>query len=134
MKKKFTILLLAVVATGFILCGCGSPPDLKGTWRQVNSNSDTTWQEATITDSTITINWISNNGDTSMLYWEGSYTAPTSTDTPYTWTSNGDTEKMSQSVLGSVDPTKDITYDGKQITYTTTSMGISMTVKLEKQN
>ena len=34
------------------------------------------WMEAAITADTITIQWVSDNGDTKSLYWKGTYTAP----------------------------------------------------------
>ena len=52
------------------------PADLTGTWKQTNSGSDDSWMEAEITADTITIQWVSDNGDTKSLYWKGSYNAP----------------------------------------------------------
>ena len=52
------------------------PLDLTGEWTQSNKNSEDSYQIATISGETITINWVSNGGDTKSLYWAGSYVAP----------------------------------------------------------
>ena len=48
------------------------PADLTGTWKQTNSGSTDSWMEAEITADTITVQWVSDNGDTKSLYWKGS--------------------------------------------------------------
>ena len=51
-----------------------------GEWTQSNKNSEDSYQVATLSGDTITINWVSNGGDTKSLYWAGSYVAPTEGD------------------------------------------------------
>lgn len=109
------------------------PANLIGTWKQTNSNSADTWMEAEITADTITIQWVSDNGDTKSLYWKGTYTAPDKAG-DWKWTSQGDTAAMQASLLGSQDATKDFTYtetDG--VSWETTAMGTTVTVKTAKQ-
>lgn len=48
------------------------PADLTGDWKQVNSSSDDSYQQATISGDTIEIYWVSDNGDSKSLYWAGS--------------------------------------------------------------
>lgn len=109
------------------------PANLVGTWKQTNSNSTDTWMEAEITADTITIQWVSDDGDTKSLYWKGTYTAPDKAG-DWKWTSQGDTAAMQASLLGSQDATKDFTYtetDG--VSWETTAMGTTVTVKTAKQ-
>lgn len=98
MKKLLYITLSAVLMLG-MLTACGepkqdapetdpaTPPDLVGEWKQTNSNTDDTWQSATIRGDTIEVYWVSDGGDTKALYWAGTFDAPTTADEPYTWES-----------------------------------------------
>lgn len=108
-------------------------PDLTGTWKQVNSNSQDTYHEATITSDTIEINWIMDNGDTKSLYWAGSFTPPTTADEPYTFDSVNDTEKTTPALLASGDETKTFTYENGQLSYEASAMGTTQTVRMEKE-
>lgn len=107
------------------------PPDLTGEWVQVNSDSEDSYQTATITADTITVNW--NASDTTALYWAGSFEAPTTADEPYTWDSANDTEQTANALLASPDETKTFTYEDGQISYSVSAMGVTTTVKLEKK-
>lgn len=109
------------------------PADLTGTWKQTNPGSTDSWMEAEITADTITVQWVSDNGDTKSLYWKGSYNAPDKAG-DWKWTSQGDTAAMQASLLGSQDATKDFTYtkaDG--VSWETTAMGTTTVVKTAKQ-
>ena len=140
MKKL--VVLAAACALSLALAGCGSgeagtnaepaqPADLSGTWVQVNSNSEDSYQEAVISGDTIEINWISP--DTKSLYWAGTYVAPTTADEPYTWVSENDTEKTSVALLASSAETKDFTYEDGQLSYEASALGTTMTVRMERQ-
>lgn len=153
MKKKLVVLLLAAtMSLSVVACGGEKesakkaeapktetakeeekkePTDLTGTWKSEDNNGS--WQEATITDSTIEINWVSDNGDTKSLYWAGSYDAPTEYVEEYSWTSNNDHEKTDMALLASGDDTKDFTFKNGVISYEASAMGTTTTVKLEKQ-
>lgn len=109
------------------------PPNLTGEWKQVNSNSESTWQAAEIKDGTITVYWVSDNGDTKSLYWAGTYVAPTTPDEPYSWDSAGDRSKMDSALLASQDETKTFTYENNQLSYSASAMGSTTTVRMEKQ-
>ncbi len=140
--KKILALLLALILC-FCMVACGSeqtandepaePLDLTGTWTQVNSNSDDAWQEAVIEGDTITINWISDGGDTKSLYWAGSYDEPTEAVAEYAWTSNNDHEQTDAALLASDDDTKDFVYTDGHLTYEASALGSTMTIRLEKK-
>ena len=51
----------------------------------------------------------------------------------YSWTSQGDKEKMSSSLLASQDATKDFKYTDGEITYSSIAVGTTTTVHLKKQ-
>lgn len=108
-------------------------PDLTGTWKQVNSKSQDTYHEATITSDTIEINWIMDNGDTKSLYWAGSFTPPTTADEPYTFDSVNDIEKTTPALLASGDESKTFTYENGQLSYEASAMGTTQTVRMEKE-
>lgn len=108
------------------------PPELTGTWKQVNSNSETSYQTAVIQGETIEVYWTDESTDTDSLYWAGSFSAPTTTDEPYTWDSKNDTQKTSSALLASGDDTKTFTYENGQISYSVSAMGTTQTVKLER--
>lgn len=108
------------------------PADLAGDWKQSNSQSSDSYQEATITADTIEINWVSDGGDTTSLYWAGTYTPPTQAGS-FTWTSTNDTSKTDGALLASGDATKDFSFDGSQISYKVSALGTTTTVKLERK-
>ena len=143
--KRFRALVLALCLC-FALAACrggGSqesetpetpapPLDLTGEWKQVNSNSEDSWQSATITGDAIEVYWVSDGGDTKSLYWAGSYIAPETSEESYTWDSVNDTEKTETALLASSDETKTFTYEAGQISYEVSALGTTTTVRLEK--
>lgn len=108
-------------------------PDLKGTWKQTDSKSEKSYQQATITPEAITVDCVSDGGNTTSVYWVGTFEAPTGADGPYTWTSQRDEAATQSALLASSDATKDFTYDGDTISYKVTAMGTTVSVKLKKQ-
>lgn len=146
--KKLAIISLCVALLITIFTGCSSTPtssgngsnnhekqipDLTGEWKQENSKSDKSYQAATIIDDTITIYWVSDNGDTKSLYWAGSFVAPTTADEPYSWTSKNDHSKTESALLASTDDTKTMKYQNGVLSYEASAMGTTTTVKLKKQ-
>ena len=144
MKKILPIALSSVLMLG-LLTACGgtnqsepkdepvTPPDLVGEWKQTNSDAEDAWQAATIAGDTIEVYWVSDNGDTKALYWAGSFDAPTTADEPYTWESENDKDQTDMAILASGDDTKAFTYQDGVISYEVSAMGVTQTVKLEKQ-
>ena len=109
------------------------PADLTGDWKQVNSSSDDSYQQATISGDTIEIYWVSDNGDSKSLYWAGSFEEPTTADEPYSWESKNDHDKTDSALMASSDDTKKFTYEKNQISYEASAMGTTTTIRLEKQ-
>lgn len=81
-------------------------------------------------DGYIEINWMSK--DSKSLYWAGTYIAPESAVTEYSWTSENDKDKTSSALLASGDDTKDFTYKDGVISYEVSAMGTTKTMKLTK--
>lgn len=146
--KKVVMISLCIIMLTTMFIGCSNKdissgngsnasekqiPDLIGEWKQENSKSDDSYQAATITGDTITIYWVSDNGDTKSLYWAGSFDAPTTTNEPYSWDSKNDHSKTENSLLASGDDTKTITYQNGILSYEASAMGTTTVVKLKKQ-
>ena len=88
---------------------------------------------ATIEGSTITVSWISGNGDTESLYWAGSFKAPSKAVNEYAWTSRNDKEKTGGALLASSDDTKEFAYQYGVISYEVSALGTTTTIKLKKE-
>ena len=110
-----------------------TPPDLTGEWKQTNSSSEDAWQSAEIAGDTIEVYWVSDNGETKALYWAGTYTAPTTADEPYTWQSQNDKDKTGTALLASGDDEKMFSSAEGVLSYEVSAMGVTQTVKLEKE-
>ena len=108
------------------------PVDLTGSWK--SEENDGAWMSADITADTITVNWISDNGDTTAIYWVGTYQAPTEYIEEYSWTSERNKEQTDNALLASTDDTKDFTYSDatKELSYQVTMSGVTTTVQLTK--
>lgn len=133
-KRTLCAIFAALMALSLTACGgntASQPPDLTGSWTQINSNSEDSYQTAVITGDTIEINWTNAESDTNSLYWAGSFVAPTTTDEPYTWDSVNDKSKTSSALLASGDDAKTFTYEDGNISYSVSALGSTQTVKLE---
>lgn len=135
MKKAVILCMLGIIC---LFGGCNENnnksskiADFSGTWRQTNSGSS--YQEATISGDTIEIFWMSDNGNTKSLYWAGTYVAPEGEVDEYSWDSVNDHEKTNASMLASSADTKTINYKDGQMFYEVSAMGTTSTIKLEKQ-
>lgn len=106
------------------------PLVLTGTWE--SENKDGSYQEAIISDSTISVNWVSDDGATTSIYWIGTYTAPSSNSDEYSWTSERDKEKTDSAIMASSDDTKDFTYKDGKISYSVSLLGTTTTCELTK--
>jgi hypothetical protein len=104
-------------------------PNLTGKWEQSNKKSEDSYQAATIKGDTIVIDWVSDGGDTTSLYWAGSFEAPTEAG-HYSWKSQNDTTKTANALLASSDKTKTFTYDNGEISYKVSALGTTTTVRL----
>jgi hypothetical protein len=108
-------------------------PDLIGNWKQNNSASNDGWMTATISNNTITANFVTDNGDTTSLFWVGTFVPPTDDASSYTWTSTRDTAATDSALLASTDPTKDFTYENGEISFSVSIAGSTATVRMSKQ-
>ncbi len=156
-KTKSSFLLSIIMAVSFTACssanpqpsvnlnstGSGSisgssgstttvPPDLTGQWKQINGNSDDSWHSATITKDSIDVYWVVDGGETTALYWAGTYKSPTTTNEPYSWDSENNRDKTKLALFASGDDIKTFTYENGQISYSASAFGTTTTVKLEK--
>ena len=89
--------------------------------------------EAEIKDGTITIYLVNKKEDTKMLYWQGTVPTPDTTEDKYDFTSEADTEALSQSLLGSQDKTKDFKYENGVLSFDFTALGTTKTIKMERE-
>ena len=135
MKKALSLFLCAILLRSLTACGgkkSKEPADLTGQWKQSNSSSKDSYMTATISGDTIEIYWTSETDDSKSLYWAGTFTAPTTADEPYVWTSENDHSKTDTALLASMDDTKEFTYQKGVISYSASALGTTTTVKLEK--
>lgn len=106
--------------------------DLTGGWKQSNPNSEKSYQQATITADKMTVEWVTDGGNTTSIYWVGTFAAPTDASEPYTWTSKRDAAATKSALLASSDATKDFKYEGGTISYKVSALGTTTTVNLKK--
>lgn len=133
MKKIILTAAAALLCAALVACGSEKTADLTGTWKQTNSGSEGSYQEATISGDTIEIYWVSDGGDTKSLYWAGTYEAPSEPVDSYSWDSVNDKSKTDGALLASGDDTKTITFEDGVLSYSASALGTTTTVKLEKQ-
>lgn len=108
------------------------PLNLTGTWRAEGETEDS-WQEAVIADGTITVDWVSDGGDTRSVYWVGTYEAPTEDVESYKWESAGDTEAMATALLASTAESKEFSYEDGKLVWEVSMLGTTKTVRGERQ-
>ena len=141
MKTKISALLtFLIIVLSFTGCSnqeavneeTNEPLVLTGNWEQEDMNPDG-YQAGYITDDLIEIYWISDGGNTTNLYWSGSYEAPTaeSGDT-YSWVSKNDTTRTYNSIFASSDDEKQFTYSDGKLSYEVTALGATSTISLVK--
>lgn len=142
-KKLLALILIGTMAMSFTACGGGSksnessnesstsssPTDLTGVWD--SEDNEGSYQEATISDGYIEINWVDADG--TSLYWAGTYTAPEKAVKEYTWVSENDKEKTESALLASSDDTKEFTYKNGVISYEASAMGTTTTIELKRK-
>ena len=135
MKKALSLFLCAILLLSLTACGgtkSKEPADLTGQWKQSNSGSKDSYMTATISGDTIEIYWTSETDDSKSLYWDGTFTAPTTADEPSVWTSENAPSQTDTALLASMDDTKEFTYQKGVISYSASALGTTTTVKLEK--
>ena len=106
------------------------PLDLTGNWAQKGKEGSDSFQAGYIQDGIIELFWITDNGNTHMLYWSGSYDAPTSSGDEYTWDSVNDKIKTDSALMASTQDTKTFDYKNGEISYEVSIMGQTGTITL----
>lgn len=110
------------------------PLDLSGKWHATNSADEASATfEAEIKDDVITIYFVNKKEDTKSLYWQGTVPVPDTTDDKYDFTSEADTEALSQSLFGSQDKTKDFKYENGVLSFDFSALGTTKTIKMERE-
>jgi len=157
MKRK---LAMAMLACTIVLAGCGSsntdttstetatdaatteakaeastveevePLSLVGNWMQEGKEGEDSYQAGYVSDDRIEIYWVLDGGDTTMLYWSGTYDAPTEDVSEYTWDSVNDTTRTGSALMASGDDTKTFSYADGKISYDVSIGGETATVTL----
>lgn len=110
------------------------PQELLGEWVQVNSNSEDSYHIATITENEINVYWYMASDGTKALYWSGSFSLPENLGKSYSWDSENNTDQTETALLASSDEMKSFTYSNGCITYEVSALGVTQTVKLEKES
>jgi hypothetical protein len=85
---------------------------------------------AVVTDNGIEIQWA--NGDSSALYWKGTFPVPQKLVAKFTIVSEGDLHAMDESMLGSKDLEKTFTYENNTINFSLTAIGVTTKVHLSR--
>lgn len=147
--RKFLIPLASVVTIaiiGFLLAtsviedgtarATTSNNILTGDYHQVKNKDASTQFSATIREGEIKIVLLMDSGeegdaDAAGTYWAGTFDTSNTSDV-FQVLSQGDTETMSYSVLGSQDKTKVFEYDNGILSFRFTVMGITETIYLSK--
>lgn len=108
--------------------------DLSGKWHATNSADEASATfEAEVKDGVITIYFVNKKEDTKSLYWQGTVPTPDTTEDKYNFTSEADTEALSQSLFGSQDKTKDFKYENGVLSFDFSALGTTKTIKMERE-
>lgn len=107
-------------------------PDLSGDWVYTNTDNKDDALIASIDDGVITVEWDLQSTGIRGIYWVGTFEAPTTTDEPYTWTSQRDTVATYSELLASTSDTKDFTYEGDTISFDVSIQGDTANVQMKR--
>lgn len=149
--KKF--LAFGSLAIALLIGGCSGPDssssdqisagqestvsDLTGVWsdKTVETvDSEDTWMEAVITEGTISIDWVSDGGDTRWIYWVGTFDSKIEGALPQKVFSERNAEETDRALLASSDDTKEFTFEDGQLSYSQSALGQTRKIVLEKQS
>lgn len=147
--RRYALTALAVLSLALVGCtspgsagGSDAPPaveaepqetapaDLTGSWTQTNNEDPERYQTAEITGDAMTVTWVAP--DQTALYWAGSFDAPTDAAEPYVWDSVNDTAQTENALLASSADSKPFTYEDGVISYEVSALGVTTTVRLER--
>jgi len=91
--KKAILSIVLIFASMLTACGNSNeinseePLDLTGNWAQEGKEFENSYQAGYISGDRIEIFWMSDGGDSSALYWSGTYKAPQEATKEYSWDS-----------------------------------------------
>ncbi|MBO7405787.1 MAG: hypothetical protein J6V24_12560, partial [Clostridia bacterium] len=106
-----------------------NPEKFDGAYLDRDLDPDGTYIGAYISDDVIEIYWISEHGESMILYWVGSFEQPNGRD-DYTFDSVRDKEKTQFALFASPDDTKQIAVKGGEISFSGAMLGVVFTVHL----
>jgi hypothetical protein len=115
--------------SGVVPAAAVTTVNMNGTWTQTSGLSGTT-MTGTISDGSISIQL--SDGDTSGLYWKGTFPVDTILSDGFTVTSAGDTTALSSSIFASQDSTKVFTYKDGSLNFSFSILGTTTTVHLQR--
>lgn len=115
---------------GVVPAAAASPVSMIGTWTQTNTEGTTA--TAVISNGKISIQI--SDGDTSGLYWTGTFPVSSITSQSFSVTSTGDTAEMETSLLASEAKTKTFTYNNGVLSYEFSILGTTTTIHLQRSS
>lgn len=139
---SIAIFFIAVpILVYFVASGSGDgtskdviPKSMVGTWYQTNKmKSGITMQASVSLGGTIQIDM--KAGDSSNIYWMGSFEYDEDPQTDFNTLSQADSDAqkvMAGSLFGSQDSKKSFTYKNGELSYEFTMMGVDKTIHLEQ--
>lgn len=107
----------------------GNPGEINGLFVTEGYDPDGTYIAASVSGEEIEVYWMSNRGQTALLYWAGSFTQP-SGEEEYTFDSVNDTSKTENALFASNDPTKPMTVKNGTISFSATFQGVTKEFRL----
>lgn len=125
MRKLIVILFAIGAVLGMSACDNDPVSKSAGNTQAVNGTYKADGFDATIQDNNIEVNIV--DGDTSSLYWKGTFPSRDKNVI-----SEADTEALAGSMLGSQDKTKTFTVENGEVSFKITIMGTSKIVHLKK--
>ena len=111
------------------------PADLSGKWEAEHEEGVASYMTADIGAENIKVYFYTPNGDTTALYWSGTYTAPTEPTkdgSEYTWTSQANHDEMDKALMASQDDSKEFTYKNEELSFPISMMGVQTTIHMHR--
>lgn len=139
MRKYWARVMAALILTVAVLTGCGAakaePVDLTGSWVAEHEANASSYMTAAIDSDSIHVYFYTPDGETSALYWSGTYVAPTEPTeegAEYTWTSEANHDETDKALLSSSDDSKQFTYKDGELSFPISMMGVQSTIHMSR--
>lgn len=104
-----------------------APASMIGKWQE-NDATNGVIMKATITPGAIQINMVTR--DSTSIFWLGTFDSDKDPSKPFKTISNGDTDALKLSIMGSNEKTKLFTYKNGVLSFEFSMMGTSTTIHL----